>query len=56
MEGIKADGTADVLVEEAQNHQRLILRDVSGEYAAVRLIPLESWGVEDARVFSFDVR
>lgn len=56
VEGVKPDGTAELLLSETANHQRLILRRVSGTYAGVRLIPMESWGLEAARLFSFDVR
>ena len=56
IEGVRADGTVDVLIDEHENHQRLYARDVSGEYTAVRLIPTETWGAEKCHLFSFDVR
>lgn len=56
VEGVRADGTVDVLIDEHENHQRLYARDVSGEYTAVRLIPTETWGAEKCHLFSFDVR
>ena len=56
IEGVRADGTVDVLIDERENHQRLYARDISGEYAAVRLIPTETWGAEKCHLFSFDVR
>ena len=56
IEGVRADGTVDVLIDERENHQRLYARDISGEYTAVRLIPTETWGAEKCHLFSFDVR
>jgi len=56
VEGVRADGSVDVLVNEANNYQRLRAFDVSGEYAAVRLAPLETWGSDACHIFSFDVR
>ena len=56
LEGIREDGTIDVLVNETNNYQRLRAFDVSGTYAAVRLIPEETWGNEGCHIFSFDVR
>lgn len=35
---------------------RMRKKDISGEYAAVRLIPTETWGAEKCHLFSFDVR
>ena len=56
IEGVRADGAVDVLIDEHENHQRLYARDVSGEYAEIRLIPTETWGAEKCHLFSFDVR
>ena len=56
IEGVRADGTVDVLIDEHENHQRLYARDIRGEYTAVRLIPTETWGAEKCHLFSFDVR
>ena len=55
VEGVKADGTAVTLAEETNYHQRLFLLDTAGTYAAVRLIPLDTWGAEKCHIFSFDV-
>ena len=56
LEGVKPDGTAETLIEESNNYQRLRAFDVAGEYAAVRLVPLATWGSERCHIFSFDVR
>ncbi len=56
LEGVRADGKTEILAEENNNYQRLRAFEVNGVYAAVRLIPLETWGAEGCRIFSFDVR
>lgn len=55
VEGIEADGTVRVLAEETNNYQRLRRYAAEGTYAAVRLIPLETWGDESCRLFAFEV-
>lgn len=54
VEAISPDGTVHTLLHCTDNHQRLIRIPVSGRYASVQLIPLKTWGTEQARVFSFD--
>ena len=56
VEGVKADGSVHVLASDNNNYQRLRAFDVSGTYAAVRLVPLETWGCDGCHIFSFDVR
>ncbi|MDY4519729.1 MAG: FAD-dependent oxidoreductase [Candidatus Spyradocola sp.] len=55
IEGVRPDGTAETLYESQDNHRRLISVPVDGVYAAVRLLPLTTWGDPLARIFSFDV-
>ena len=55
VEGIKADGTVYVLADETNNYQRLRRYATDGTYAAVRLVPLETWGSERCRLFAFEV-
>ena len=55
IEGLRPDGTAETLYESQDNHRRLISVPVDGVYAAVRLVPLATWGNPLARIFSFDV-
>ena len=55
IEGVRPDGTAETLYESQVNHRRLISVPVDGVYAAVRLVPLATWGDPLARIFSFDV-
>ncbi len=55
LEGILPGGAAELLIEETNNYQRLRKFDVSGNYAAVRLIPTETWGADACHIFSFDV-
>ena len=55
VEAIEPDGTVRVLAEETNNYQRLRRYAAEGTYAAVRLIPLETWGDERCRLFAFEV-
>lgn len=55
LEGVKEDGTVCELYKTENNYQRLNRIALSGEYTAVRLIPLETWGADDVHMFSFDV-
>ena len=55
VEGILAGGEVCVLADVQDNHQRLRRFDVDGEYAAVRLIPLETWGAAECSIFGFEV-
>lgn len=55
IEGVRPDGTNETLYESQDNHRRLISVPVDGVYAAVRLVPLATWGDPLARIFSFDV-
>ena len=55
IEGVRPDGTNETLYESQDNHRRLISVPADGVYAAVRLIPLATWGDPLARIFSFDV-
>ncbi|MBR6323173.1 MAG: FAD-dependent oxidoreductase [Lachnospiraceae bacterium] len=56
LEGVREDGSSLLLVSEDNNYQRFRAFDASGTFAAVRLIPLETWGSERCHIFSFDVR
>ena len=55
IEGVRPDGANETLYESQDNHRRLISVPVDGVYAAVRLVPLATWGDPLARIFSFDV-
>ncbi|MBQ9551557.1 MAG: FAD-dependent oxidoreductase [Clostridia bacterium] len=55
VEGIEPDGTVRVLAEETNNYQRLRRYAAEGKFAAVRLIPLETWGDERCRLLAFEV-
>ena len=54
IEGVRPDGANETLYESQDNHRRLISVPVDGVYAAVRLVPLATWGDPLARIFSFD--
>jgi len=56
LEGVQADGTVVTLHEAANNYHRRNHVPLTGSYRAIRLIPLRTWGAQDAHVFSFDVR
>ena len=56
VEGVKADGTVELLAEVTNNYQRLNWLPVQGCYQAVRLVPTATWGNESSHIFAFDVR
>ncbi len=56
IEGVKENGDVSVLYETQSAYQRLAQISLSGSFRAVRLIPTETWGAEDAHIFSFDVQ
>ena len=56
VEGVRADGSSEVLFMEENNYQRLFSCNVYGSFKAVRLIPMETWGNPDCHIFSFDVQ
>ena len=55
LEGVRADGSTATLFETDGNHQRLNRIPLSGTWAAVRLIPLATWGAELVHLFAFDL-
>ena len=54
LEGTTADGQTIVLYEAENNYHRRNLIELDAEVTALRLIPLTTWGAEDAHIFSFD--
>ena len=55
LEGVKEDGSVQLLHAAANNYQRLNQIPISGAYRAIRLIPEETWGSRDVHLFSFEV-
>lgn len=45
-----------VLVEQKNNYQRMVKHKASLRVKEIRLIPLETWGDEQCRIFSVDVK
>jgi hypothetical protein len=45
----------NVAVTRYENHQRFVRISINQPLKAVRLVPLDTWGAEDLRVFSFEV-
>ncbi len=56
IEGMTGSGEWEALFETGENHQRLNVVPLEGEYRGVRLVPLSTWGSPDFHVFSFDVQ
>jgi len=50
------NGEWTTVFETDNSYQRLVKIPLAGQYSAVRLIPLATWGAQDAHIFSFDVR
>ena len=55
VEGVTPAGETVTLAEETENFRRLLQIDARGVFTEIRLIPLETWGSEQCRLFSFDV-
>ncbi|HML46273.1 MAG TPA: hypothetical protein PKE04_05935, partial [Clostridia bacterium] len=55
VKGVLEDGTERVLAEVGDNHRRLARHAVSARVKAVGLELLETWGLEEVRVFGFEV-
>ncbi|MBQ6117675.1 MAG: FAD-dependent oxidoreductase, partial [Clostridia bacterium] len=55
VEGVTPAGETVTLAEETENFRRLRQIDARGVFTEIRLIPLETWGSEQCRLFSFDV-
>jgi len=56
VESLDGDGNWTVVAREDDNHQRLVRIPTHFEAHAVRFIPEQTWGAEEAHVFSFEVR
>ncbi len=55
LSGKTADGEWHTLFETRNNYRRLNLIPLEGEYIALRLTPLETWGAAQSHIFSFTV-
>ncbi len=55
IEGVLANGES-VTLEIAENHQRFVKHAVDWTVKSLRFVPLSTHGVEDYRVFDFEVR
>ena len=56
IEGLLESGDWVNIFECADNHRRLNVVHVAGEFRGVRLVPLSTWGSPDFHIFSFDVQ
>ena len=55
LDGVLEDGSLIPLVETSDNHQRRCVHDLDAEVCGVRLTLIDTWGLEQCGVFSFDV-
>ena len=55
LDGVLEDGSLIPLVEASDNHQRRCVHDLDAEVCGVRLTLIDTWGLEQCGVFSFDV-
>ncbi|MBQ6019805.1 MAG: FAD-dependent oxidoreductase, partial [Clostridia bacterium] len=55
LEGVREDGKTETLADERNNYLRLRVFPIRGEYRAVRLTTMETWGAEACGVFAFEV-
>lgn len=56
IEAKDAQGNWGTIIQEENNHQRLVTADLDVETSAVRLVPEKTWGAEEAHLFAWDVR
>lgn len=56
IEGLLESGDWVNIFECGDNHQRLNVVHIEGEFRGVRLVPLSTWGSPDFHIFSFDVQ
>jgi len=56
IDALSDDGTWKTAAEVKNNHQRLVKLDLNIATTAIRLIPEETWGADNATVFAWDVR
>ena len=54
IEGINEKGEC-VKINVSDNHQRLVVHNVNLTVKSIKLIPLKTWGCEEARVFAFEI-
>ena len=55
LDGVLEDGSLIPLVEASDNHQRRCVHDLDAEVCGVRLTLIDTWGLEQCGVFSFDI-
>ncbi|MBM4079269.1 MAG: FAD-dependent oxidoreductase [Planctomycetes bacterium] len=56
LEAKNPDGTWRTVFTETNNYQRLLRVPLDVETAAIRFVPLSTWGAERAHVFAWEVR
>ena len=55
IEGKDKSGRWKTIYQENNNYQRLVNVIINDDMTAVRFIPEQTWGSDQARVFSWDV-
>ncbi len=56
VEILTSDNEWKTVFETANNRRRLVLMPINADAKAVRLIPLATWGDDEAKIFSFDIQ
>jgi len=56
IEALNRDGSWNVIAEKSNNYQRLFCVKVDVDTTAVRFVPIETWGDENANLFAWDVK
>jgi hypothetical protein len=54
--GINKNGIEEVIAAEANNYQRFVKINATGNFSSVKLKIGDSWGNEEVNVFSFEVK
>jgi hypothetical protein len=55
IEVLRADGKWERVVLRTDNHQRLVKIPLSAQVTGIRLVPLETWGAPEARIFALEI-
>jgi hypothetical protein len=55
VEARNSDGTWTTVFRDEQNYQRLVRVPLNVRTSAIRLVPEQTWGASEARIFSVDL-
>mgnify|MGYP006303780637 CR=1 FL=1 len=56
IEALNKEGNWEEVLKENNNYQRLVRKSLPVETKAIRFIPEETWGANQAHVFAWDIK